>query len=658
MGIFDVLRGKARQEPHTSGTTERESEPGLFLDWLSKGIVQIPARGFMGQASKSPDGKYILAWSDADPSQRVSGSRTSGLGRYLLIRGNEVLVDGCIERPNDGKVANNGVFVLNDWLFSSDLNGVFYAFRPSGDVIVERRFSANLHTNGLSAGGEFAVCQTCNSPTEDGDKLSLFDLRTGALVWSVNPPTGWASSYRFDVEHQLLGLGYGELGVFNYSLNGEFLDAERWEEAQIERGDGWGVFEVATDRLEQYRGTLNAKTASELLRLFDIAAERLKELGPVASIERHRGEIYEQLGDRQAAIAHYEKALAIDPKAGVKRKLAALTGQKASGRSVASKNRPTREKTTLAEVNIEVKEPDLVLRVPGGPPPVEAGDLSSFVAVDVETANPNLASICQVGLVAFDVGAPVGIWQTLVNPEDYFDPWNVAIHGITQDMVAESPNFATIYRELAAQLSGRIVVCHTPFDRCAFARASEKYGIGAIECTWLDSAKVVRRAWPEYSESGFALAKITQALGIDFKQHVAAEDARAAGELVVRAIRRTGLSLEKWLTQVKQPITRSAKRQLERDGDPNGPLAGEVVVFTGTLSRPRIEAAQIAASVGCNVEDRVTNETTILVVGEQNLRRLAGQEKSSKHRRAEALIGQGHEIRIIGEDDFTRLTKL
>jgi DNA polymerase-3 subunit epsilon len=80
-----------------------------------------------------------------------------------------------------------------------------------------------------------------------------------------------------------------------------------------------------------------------------------------------------------------------------------------------------------------------------------------------------------------------------------------------------------------------------------------------------------------------------------------------------------------------------------------------VVVFTGVLSRPRIEAAELAAGAGCRVAENVTKETTILVVGNQDLQRLAGQKKSSKHRRAEALIGQGHEIRIVGEDDFTSL---
>lgn len=50
--------------------------------------------------------------------------------------------------------------------------------------------------------------------------------------------------------------------------------------------------------------------------------------------------------------------------------------------------------------------------------------------------------------------------------------------------------------------------------------------------------------------------------------------------------------------------------------------------------------------------------TTLLVVGDQDIQKLAGHEKSSKHRKAEQLIAEGQHIRILGESDFLRLVKL
>jgi DNA polymerase III subunit epsilon len=40
------------------------------------------------------------------------------------------------------------------------------------------------------------------------------------------------------------------------------------------------------------------------------------------------------------------------------------------------------------------------------------------------------------------------------------------------------------------------------------------------------------------------------------------------------------------------------------------------------------------------------------------MRRLHGQEKSSKHRKAEDLIAKGQPIRILGENDFQRIAGL
>ena len=53
----------------------------------------------------------------------------------------------------------------------------------------------------------------------------------------------------------------------------------------------------------------------------------------------------------------------------------------------------------------------------------------SFVAIDVETANADLASICQIGLVTFADGQIVSEWQSLIDPEDEFNEINISIHG-------------------------------------------------------------------------------------------------------------------------------------------------------------------------------------------------------------------------------------
>jgi len=59
----------------------------------------------------------------------------------------------------------------------------------------------------------------------------------------------------------------------------------------------------------------------------------------------------------------------------------------------------------------------------------------NFVAIDVETANADMASICQIGLAKVENGTLSEEWKTYVDPEDYFDGINVAIHGIDESVV-------------------------------------------------------------------------------------------------------------------------------------------------------------------------------------------------------------------------------
>lgn len=277
-----------------------------------------------------------------------------------------------------------------------------------------------------------------------------------------------------------------------------------------------------------------------------------------------------------------------------------------------------------------------------------------FVAIDVETANPNLASICQVGIAVFENGMFRESWSSLVNPDDYFDSYNVEIHRIDEYMVKAAPRWVEVHERLRSSFSNQILASHTPFDRTAVQRACQKAATSAFECRWLDTARVVRRTWPAFSRSGYGLANVARHLGISFKHHDAEEDARTAGEILLRAILETGSSANDWCALSLRSTSQPSPSET-RDGNSLGPLYGNVVVFTGALSIPRQEAATAAALAGCEVAASVTKHTTLLVVGDQDIRKLAGSDKSSKHRKAEELMARGQSIRIVGESDFEHL---
>lgn len=281
--------------------------------------------------------------------------------------------------------------------------------------------------------------------------------------------------------------------------------------------------------------------------------------------------------------------------------------------------------------------------------------MSNFVAIDVETANENLWSICQLGVAKFENGACSSSRSWLINPETHFSGINVSIHGIEPSNVANAPTLAQLISEIRAELHGKVVVSHTHFDRVAFSRAAEHYSFDPIICDWLDTAKVARRTWQDVARSGYGLKALAKRFGIKFDHHDAGEDARACGEIMSLAISESGHSPDVWLAEAMRPITEPP--DLRRDGHPDGPLSGEVCAFTGALNVTRSEAADLVSKAGAAVGPGVTKKTTLLIVGDQDIDKLAGHSKSSKHRKAEELIGKGQDLRIVGETDFRRLVE-
>lgn len=285
---------------------------------------------------------------------------------------------------------------------------------------------------------------------------------------------------------------------------------------------------------------------------------------------------------------------------------------------------------------------------------------NSFLALDVETANADYSSICQIGIVEFEDGEIINKWCTLINPEAYFDSFNVSIHGIKESDVKNAPTFDKIYCELTDRLVDRITVHHMPFDRIAVNRACQEYQLKLINTRWLDSAKIARRTWEQFAYRGYSLKNLADFMQINFKHHDALQDAMAAGLIVAKACCIKEMSIEDWFTHTNRPIFHGEhgtyySPKIKQEGNPEGSLHGENLVFTGTLSLPRQEAAAIAANIGCNVSDSVNQKTTILVVGTQDTSKLSGYSKSSKHRKAEELIAGGKEIKILSEKDFIEM---
>ncbi|MFC2995610.1 exonuclease domain-containing protein [Acinetobacter sichuanensis] len=285
-----------------------------------------------------------------------------------------------------------------------------------------------------------------------------------------------------------------------------------------------------------------------------------------------------------------------------------------------------------------------------------------FVTLDVETANADPKSICQIGVAIFKDGELVDTWGTLINPHDEFDWMNIQIHGITSNDVKQAPTMVEVQNKLESYIGNAIVGTYTSFDKTAIEK-----NYGQTNFQWLDITKVVRRTWEEVSYTGYGLANVCKLNSIEIgKHHDAIEDAIAAGKVLVAALQAKKLTISDCEHLVKKGIVSliasgsmvdslGSENVIIDGGNPDGEWFGDVLCFTGEMSMPRIKASILASQAGFDVGKGVTKKTNYLIKGQQDLTKLNGKDISSKEEKALSLIKKGQDIIIISEDDFFRM---
>lgn len=277
-------------------------------------IVSARSIDFTGQFTESRNKRFTLLWQDC-----AWINETPRSGRFILLDDGMVILDRRMARPQDGKVANNGVFILHDWGASDVLAGTFHAFAADGREILSRAFDANLLNNGLSKDGTLAVCQTCNAPgSSESSVLGVFDLAEGREIACWQPESGWADDYEFPGDDRVRMVRRSGIPV-DYSLAGEFLDRPKWYADEVARG----VYHVIKDALKAGQSVtgLDRDALRDGVR---VAVSNPDERWKAESL-RLLGEIEEQAGDERAALQAYQRALGINPKIGVAKRAAAIS---------------------------------------------------------------------------------------------------------------------------------------------------------------------------------------------------------------------------------------------------------------------------------------------------------------------------------------------
>ncbi len=298
-----------------------------------------------------------------------------------------------------------------------------------------------------------------------------------------------------------------------------------------------------------------------------------------------------------------------------------------------------------------------------------------FITIDFETATAQRDSPCELGLTFVKNRQIVETKSWLIKPMyDDFDYFNVLIHGIRPEDVADKPEFDVLWGEIKPLVENQFLIAHNAgFDMSVLRRTLEAYQLPfptlQYSCSYIFSKKVWQ-GLPAYD-----LKTLCNANGIVFKHHRAGADSRATAELALKAFDKAEVYSvddfpEKLRTSVGQlfeggyrpsetkRVYKSVAEQIVGNPSKHNPESifyGKTVIFTGTLSSMvRSKAQQAIADIGGLLGNAITKDTDFLVVGQQDYKVVGDDGMSSKQEKAIKLIEKGAAIEVISENDFLR----
>ena len=156
-----------------------------------------------------------------------------------------------------------------------------------------------------------------------------------------------------------------------------------------------------------------------------------------------------------------------------------------------------------------------------------------YIVFDVETPNSANDRMSAIGLAVVEGDRIVEEFSTLINPEVYFNRFNIQLTGISPEDVVDAPTFSDLWPSLKCMLEGGILIAHhAPFDMSVLAKCLDAYGIfwkefAAYACT----CQMGRRCYPDLPNH--RLNTLCEHLKIELDHHRAGSDSRACAQLLL-----------------------------------------------------------------------------------------------------------------------------
>jgi len=302
---------------------------------------------------------------------------------------------------------------------------------------------------------------------------------------------------------------------------------------------------------------------------------------------------------------------------------------------------------------------------------------SSFVVIDLETTglSPACHEIIEYAGIKVIDGQAIESFQELAKP-DFEIPFEVSeITSITNEMVQKSRPTKEVYSDFIKFIGDLPVLGHNVnFDINFLYDFGLSHFSRPFSNDYIDTLKIARniiKGLPTYRLE--FLCEVLNIKKTDGDFHRALYDCLQTFLLYVHLT--STVNEDNWISFM-QSVDRKKKHYYyhkavdlrtltvqipEEELDRENPLYGKNVVFTGTLQRfQRKEAAQIVINMGGIAQNSINKNTDFLVLGNNDycLSIRNPEHKSSKQLKAEKMIADGSDIKILPEDVFYDLIEV
>jgi DNA polymerase-3 subunit epsilon len=169
--------------------------------------------------------------------------------------------------------------------------------------------------------------------------------------------------------------------------------------------------------------------------------------------------------------------------------------------------------------------------------------IPAITALDFETTGLKEPGAVSLALIRQELSRNRIIYAKyfLINPEKEIEYGAYKVHGISEKMVKDQPNFAEIWKEIEPDISGQIIVAHNAkYDAGVLTYNIQRYGLHCEPFYTICTCDNARKLIDSSKVPNYKLDSVCDYFGITLENHHDARDDANACRKIFNRLGRMG----------------------------------------------------------------------------------------------------------------------